>query len=404
MSEHPLPAHGAAGAPPAHAGRGLVAIFGATFCELVGVFMLSPLLLLRLTDAGMSTAVAGLFAATVWVGILCMAPMASALTQRIGRRPALWLSAAVPVLTGLGFALTDQPALWFVLYLLAGMAGGLRWVLAEAIVAEFSPSHQRGRNVGMFETMVGTTFVIGPAVLAWVGPQNAQAVWWAVGFLALGLLGSLSVPAMPASHDDGDVHVGLRGVWHALVTHPMVMAIGFIGGFFESGLTAMLPLYGLALGLGATAAALLVSASGLGSALVMLPAGELADRMARHPQQRWGDAAQSRRRLMRAGAGLTLAATLVIPFVAGTPWLAAPVAFVWGGAGGSLYTLVMIDIGSREQGITLVNSTAVLVMSYTLGGVLAPALGAAALQWSPTVGFPALLLLVAGAGYALLRR
>jgi hypothetical protein len=80
------------------------------------------------------------------------------------------------------------------------------------------------------------------------------------------------------------------------------------------------------------------------------------------------------------------------------------VAFVWGGAGGSLYTLVMIDIGSRETGNTLVNSTAVLVMSYTLGGVLAPALGAAALQWSPTVGFPALLLIVAGAGYALLRR
>ena len=404
MSEHPLPAHGAPAAPPAHAGRGLVAIFGATFCELVGVFMLSPLLLLRLTDAGMSTAVAGLFAATVWVGILCMAPMASALTQRIGRRPALWLSAAVPVFTGLGFALTNTPALWFVLYLLAGMAGGLRWVLAEAIVAEFSPGHQRGRNVGLFETMVGTTFVIGPAVLAWVGPQSTHAVWWAVGFMALGLIGSLLVPPMPVAHDEADAHVGLRGVWHALRTHPMVMAIGFIGGFFESGLTAMLPLYGLALGLGATAAALLVSASGLGSALVMLPAGELADRMARHPHQRWGNAAQSRRRLMRAGAGLTLAATLVIPFVAGTPWLAAPVAFVWGGAGGSLYTLVMIDIGSREQGITLVNSTAVLVMSYTLGGVLAPALGAAALQWSPTVGFPALLLLVAGAGYALLRR
>jgi len=31
----------------------------------------------------------------------------------------------------------------------------------------------------------------------------------------------------------------------------------------------------------------------------------------------------------------------------------------------------MIDIGSREEGITLVNSTAVLVLSYTLGGVLA---------------------------------
>jgi hypothetical protein len=66
--------------------------------------------------------------------------------------------------------------------------------------------------------------------------------------------------------------------------------------------------------------------------------------------------------------------------------------------------MVMIDIGSREEGITLVNSTAVLVLSYTLGGVLAPALGAAALQWSPAVGFPGLLLVVAAVGCWLLWR
>jgi hypothetical protein len=107
---------------------------------------------------------------------------------------------------------------------------------------------------------------------------------------------------------------------------------------------------------------------------------------------------------MRGCAWLTLLATLVIPFVAGTPWLATPVAFVWGGAGGCLYTLAMIDIGSRESGITLVNSTAVLVLAYTLGGVLAPALGAAALQWAPVLGFPVLLLVVAGGGTWLLRR
>ena len=80
------------------------------------------------------------------------------------------------------------------------------------------------------------------------------------------------------------------------------------------------------------------------------------------------------------------------------PWLAAVVAFVWGGAGGSLYTLAMIDIGSREQGITLVNSTAVLVLSYTLGGTLAPALGGAmldlitALNYSVAAAMSALIL------------
>jgi MFS family permease len=257
--------------------------------------------------------------------------------------------------------------------------------------------------VGVFETMIGTTFVAGPALLVWVGPQSEAALWWVMGFTVLGFAWSLLIPSLPPTDDGPQVRVGLGGVWHAFRAHPLIMSVGFVGGFFESGLTSILPLYGLALGLGASAAALLVSASGLGSALMMLPMGMLADRMAGDPLQRFGDASASRLRLMQTCALITLLATLVIPFVAATPWLAAPVAFFWGGAGGSLYTLAMIDIGSREQGVTLVNSTAVLVLSYTLGGVLAPALGAAALQWAPTLGFPALLTAVAALGYARLR-
>ena len=405
MSEHPLPARGTPSRPAsaAHARLGLSAIFGATFFELVGYFMLTPLLILRLKDDGTSTALAGLFAASGWLGILLMVPFASSITRALGRRPTLWLSALIPTLATAAFALTDVLALWFVLKIAAGMASGLRWVLAEAVVAEFSPPGQRGRMVGLFETMVGVTFVVGPGLLAWVGPQNDAAIWIAFGFLCVGLFWSLLIPRLPDAADAHDAKVGLSGVWHALRLHPLIMAVGFVGGFFESGLTSILPLYGLALGLGATAAALLVSASGLGSAIMMLPAGVLADRMANHPKQRWGDEGSARLALMRACAWITFGSTLAIPFVAGTPWLAAPVAFLWGGAGGCLYTLAMIDIGSREEGVTLVNSTAVLVTSYTLGGVLAPALGAAALQWAPTLGFPLLLLCTAGLGCWLLR-
>ena len=121
------------------------------------------------------------------------------------------------------------------------------------------------------------------------------------------------------------------GVWQALVKHPIIMLAGFVGGFFESGITSILPLYGLALGLGAAAAALLVSASGLGSALMMLPAGMLADR--------WTHKAADRRTMMVVLSFTTLVATCVIPFVAHIGWLAWPIVFVWGGAGGSLYTL-----------------------------------------------------------------
>ncbi len=369
------------------ASLGLGAIFLSTFLELMGVFMLGPLMLLRLKDVEVSTAMAGLFAATGWLGIFLMTPFASAVTRRLGRRPTLWLAAALPVFSGAGFALTDVLPLWYLLVLVSGMAGGLRWVLAEAIVAEFSAPGKRGRNVGLFETMVGATFVIGPAMLAWVGTANPAALWLALAFLGAGCISTVLVPPLPTAVDGASTRVGLHGVWLALRAHPIIMLAGFAGGFFESGVTSILPLYGLALGLGAAAAALLVSASGLGSALMMLPAGMVADR--------WRNPAQGRRTMMVVFAAITLLATCVIPFVAAHPWLAWPVVFVWGGSGGCLYTLAMIDIGSREAGIKLVNSTAVLVLSYTLGGVLASASASAMLQFAPIYGFPALLILVA---------
>ena len=73
-------------------------------------------------------------------------------------------------------------------------------------------------------------------------------------------------------------------------------------------------------------------------------------------------------------------------------------------AGGSLYTLAMIDIGSREQGVTLVNSTAVLVLTYTLGSMCASSASGALLQWSPALGFPLALALVALVGWVALLR
>jgi MFS family permease len=387
MSQHP------------RATLGLVSIFGSTFLELIGYFMLMPLLLFRLKADGVPDSVAGLFAASGYLGMFLMTPFASAVTQRLGRRQTLWLAAAVPVVAAAGFGLTDALWLWFGLKILSGGAAGLRWVLAEALIAEFSPPGQRGRYVGIFETLVGFTFVIGPALLAWLGTDSPQAMGWVISFLVLGLAWSLLIPALPRAADAHSARVGIGGVWHALLAHPIIMLAGFVGGFFESGMAAILPLYGLALGLGAATAALLVSCIGLGSALTMLPAGIVADR--------FEQPAKGRRQLMLLFAGLTLLTCCMLPLVSlmpGASWLLWPIVFVWGGAGGSLYTMAMIDIGTREKGITLVNSTAVLVLTYTLGGLSASSLSGALIQWSPGLGFPLLLIAMASAGLIALLR
>lgn len=382
-----------------HSSRGLLAIFASTFFELCGVFMMQPLNLLRLKAAGVDTAHAGLFAATVWLAILVITPFVTHLTTALGRRRALWLSAVVPVASGLVYALSDALWAWVVAAALSGLAGGLRWILAEALVAEFAPPQRRGSMVGWFETMVGATFVLGPVLLGWVGPDTAHAVWVAWALLVVGALASLAIPPLQAD-DVATTARGTRGIWRAFRAAPVVMLAGFCGGFFESGLSSMLPLYGLALGLGAATSALLVSASGLGSSLAMWPLGWLSDRLSRSAN----DQARARWLLMRAAVVLTLAATLALPWVGQFTPLAWVLCFVWGGAGGSLYTLAMIDIGSQHRGVALENATAVLVLSYTVGATLAPSLGAAALQAAPRWGFAALLAGVAALTSAALWR
>jgi MFS family permease len=381
-------------APKQGSSVGLLSVFGSTFFQLCGVFMLSPLLLLLLKKANVSTTMAGLFAATTWLGIFIMTPFASIVAKTMGRRPAMWLASATPLIAALVVFTTTNLWLWFAVVLIAGLADGLRWVLAEAFIAEFAPPGQTGRYIGAFATMIGMTFVVGPALLAWVGTDNTQAMWVIIVMLGVGLAWTALIPRLPPDRDHHSASVGLQGLWHAVRAHPVIMLAGFLGGFFELGLASILPLYGLALGLGASTATLLVSVSGAGGTLMALPSGMLADRFA--------SPAQGRRSMMAIFAGMLLLSTLATPWVAQTLSLIWPVVAIWGAAGGALYTLAMIDIGAREKGITLVNSTAVLVLTYTLGGLVASSVSGAVIDQSVSWGFPALLIAIAALGWVAL--
>lgn len=239
-----------------------------------------------------------------------------------------------------------------------------------------------------------------------MGAQSPYALGLIAALLAVGLLGTWGIPVHPdtspppSTSPEGTAQaaVGWRGLWQVLREHPVVMLTGFVAGIFELGLASTLPLYGLWLGWAAGAATLLVAVSGLGGTLFALPAGLLADRFA--------SPAQGRRHMMRYLAGLLLLAALVAWGInAGLLWagLLWAVVCVWGAAGGALYTLTMTDIGARAQGLELVNSTAVLVLNYTLGGLVASAATGWLLDHSPRWGFGALLVAVAGVGFGVLR-
>lgn len=364
--------------------RALVAIFVSTVLELTGWFMLGPLVPLRLSERGVAPSLIGLLSASGWLGIFVVTPFAARIVQTLGRRLAFQVSVGVPVVTAAAFVFVDHLGVWFALYLASGVASGVRWILSEATIAELADDRVRGRLVGLFGTMIGATFIVGPALLALVGTTGHAPTLTMLACMVGGLAVTFAVPALPPPHDDARA-LGLAGIARATRAAPIVMLSGLVGGFYEVGFSGVLPLWGLSLGLTATQSALLVAASGVGSSLPMVPIGALADRVGRRPVQ-------------RACAALALIAAVASLAARAHPWIAPLLALCWGTAGGGLYTLAMIDIGFTLKGSGLIAATGVLVMSYTLGGLMAPLLGGFAIEHAPGAGLAALLIAPATLG------
>jgi MFS family permease len=89
-----------------------------------------------------------------------------------------------------------------------------------------------------------------------------------------------------------------------------------------------------------------------------------------------------------------IGSSLPLPLVRAAPVLLWLIAFVWGAAGGCLYTLAMTGMAQRFSGTKVVTATTLMVMGYTVGGFTGPAAAGYAVDWSPLVG-PMLLFVVA---------
>ena len=377
--------------------RGLAATFLSTFFSLTSLFMFFPLLLFTLKGMGLSDATVGLVASAEWLGLAIGTPFVAHWVSMLGLRRAFVMSGLIPFASMLCITLTPWPALWLVLIMLGGISGAMRWIVAETTVTQMAPAHVRGRVVGLFGTMISLTYVVGPALLAWIGTRGEAAQfarWVAVALSATGLALSTAVPSIRTAPDAPQPIVprlGLPGILDAFRAAPLLMVTGALGGFFEAGSTGILPLYGLAIGLGEAKSAMLLSACGLGGVLVMAPVGALADRL-------------PHRILYIVCSLVTAAASITMVLVSMWPPLAYAIAFIWGASGGALYTLAMVDIGHRGQGVHVVNFTSVLVLSYTLGGTLGPLLGGIALTISTHWGLPFMMTLAALVGLMALTR
>jgi MFS family permease len=353
--------------------RTLALLFAASFIELTGYFMLSPLLTLNLHGRGVAQGVIGALAAMSWLAILLSAPYAATVVARLGSQNTLRLCALLPLVSVGTYLATSSLVAWFVVAFVGSLASSMRWICSEATVAQLATDATRGRWVSGYSTMIGLTFILGPAGVSLLIAQFglAHSAPWVVsaGLISAGAALTFAMQ-LPASQQQTEPapRAPLAQLWRSARSMPLAVVAGIMGGFFEVGLNGVLPLYGIELGMSEPRAPLLVSVSAVGGITGVLLAG-------------WVGQAFVQQRLIRLCAVVLLAACAAQWLLVVQPALVWGVVFAWGAGGAALYIVVMVALGAAHQGIELVQRMAVLVMAYTLGGLFAPLSGGWALEW-----------------------
>lgn len=354
-------------------------IAAAIACVAIVGFALSlstPLLSLKLAGRGISEFWIGLNTAMAGVGALAIAPFVPWLARRLGTARLLHGALAT---AGLSLLLFPASAfwVWFPLRFVFSAAITVMFVASEFWINAVAPERRRGFVMGVYATVLAAGFAAGPTVLAAFGsdsmvPFVAVVVAFSLATIPIGLAGR-HAPQVDrrASHR----------LLALLLAAPSATLAAFVFGAVEQSIFGFLPLHAITNGMVEGMAVLLVSAAGIGTMLLQIPLGLLADR--------------TDRTMLLTLCGITgcVGALLLVPALS-APSLAFVVVLLWGGVSAGLYTVGLTLLGERFSGADLVAANALFVMMYSAGMLIGPALAGVVMERAPVLGLPGLFAVV----------
>lgn len=357
----------------------------ATGLIVLAFAMAAPVLAVLLQQAGHSTAAVGAFAMIPFLMVALLIPVVPRVLARWGIVRAYRAGCVLQLAAIAGYAIGDGLLVWSAAAVSGGIGAAALWNATEALLAREAPPDRRGRVMGLYQTGLGAALALGPFVPALLG-WGARPVLWA-GVVLVALCCAIAVAVPRHATTEPPPHLA-AGTWHALRAAPLLAAIALIGGVFEAGLASVSAAHASTTGLGLGAAASVAGAIGAGSFACQYPAGYAADHF--RPVS-----------VFSAAALLLFAASVAVAFAGAAPWLLWVAGVVWGGVGGALYTLAMVQVAHQFAGRATAGGAAAMITGYTAGGTLGPLASGMALDVAGVTGLAATLgLLALGALWA----
>ncbi|MDQ0701731.1 MFS family permease [Pseudomonas sp. W3I7] len=323
--------------------------------QIVQIGTVTPLLSLSLEQQGVEPAKIGVIVSASWLAILLLYKWVPRLLAHLGLVKTNILSAVLTVGALIGMTLTHHLVLIFALNFVLGIGLILRWIACDTWIVAVASKDERGRAIGVHETLMGLGIAVGPLLLVVFGVGSATP-YYACAVIVL-LSGLLALTLKPYDTQPQTPAEKRHGKLFSLI--PTALCGAFIAGFAETSSVSFLAGYSLSAGYLLTAATLLISVFGIGGTLLQLPIGWMADR--------------SSYKIGQLVCGLVLLlGTFAIPFSQPLPWLATLIVFLWGGAIGGMNTLAVIEAGDRVGEHQVSTAMTAIAMFYTLGSVLGP--------------------------------
>ncbi|MCW2316942.1 MFS family permease [Rhodoblastus acidophilus] len=347
----------------------------------VGLSLVIPLLALRLEAAGLPAHDNGAQVAVSGLATLLGAPVAPSLARRFGLRATLGAAIALAVAAIGAFAATDDPRIWLGIRLVFGLALTTLFVLSEYWISAAAPRGQRGLVLGLYATFLALGFALGPALLSVTGVNGLPPYVVAAALMAAGGLPVIWAGDAAAEFDAGSTgRPKLAPVFRAA---PAAVLAAFAYGCVETGLTGLLPVFGLRAGFSQEWATFQLTLFALGNVVFPVPIGLIADRT-------------SKIRLLGWFSVVGLIGALILPGLAAQREVYAVALFVWGGVTGGLYTVGLAALAEKFHGPKLAAANAAYVMMYALGMVVGPLALGLGLDFAPHGLFDALGVLFVG--------
>lgn len=337
-----------------------------------------PLVSLTLEYRGTDSRLIGIMAAMPALGILFFSPFVPRLMSLVRARAALGYSIVTGGLSILLLPLLPDYRIWLVLRFVMGAANAVLFVVSETWVNQIAEEHNRGKLIAIYIAVLSLCFSLGPLLISLTGSQGTLPFLLACAiFFVSAIPLSWARSHMPPIESSTDANV-----FGFFLIAPTLCSAVLLFAFLDGAVISLLPVFGVRHGYNEAVAAMMITVLIAGNILLQFPIGWLADRMDRYTLQFF------------CGCGVLLG-SLLLPFLVHRPLLFWPMLVLLGVSAGGVYTLSMIIVGQRFQGVQLVTANAAFGVLWGIGSLAGPMAAGFGMRLLNPDGLPFTLALAA---------